>query len=147
MWFVEVVHFCGFATDKGAAGLFASVGNSSDEIVEGFLVDFVDGDVVEEEEGLGPLDDEVVDIHRDEVDPDGVVLAHLDREVDLGSNAVGTRDEDGVEVVVFEELFVVVEAEEPCEASWVVDDALAVGSSEKGADGPYELVTGVDIDT
>ncbi len=147
VFFVEVVHLGGFSTDECASGLFASVGDAFDDGVEDLLVDMVDGDVVEEEEGLGALDDEVVDIHRDEVDSDGVVFVHLDGEVDLGSYAVGACNEDGVGVVVFEELFVVVEAEESCESSGVVDDSLAVGPAEEGTDGSDELVAGFDVDS
>ena len=115
--------------------------------MEDVLVYGVDGDVVEEEEGLGALDDEVVDIHGDEVDANGVVFVHFNGEVDLGANAVSAGDEDGVCEVMFEELFVVIEAEEACEAAGVIDDALAVGAAEEGPDGPDELVSGVDIDT
>ena len=111
--------------------MLAAVGDSFYEVVEDFLVYGVDGDVVEEEEWFCALDDEVVDIHGYEVDANGVVFVHFDGDVYFCSYAVGACDEDWVCVVVFEELFVVVESEESCEASWVVDDALAVGSSEE----------------
>ena len=141
---VEVVHLGGLAADQGASGLFAALADALDDVEEDLLVDLVDGDVVEEEQGLGALDDEVVDIHRDEVDPDGVVLVHLDGEVDLGAHAVGAGDEDGVFVVVFEELLVVVEPEEPGESPGVVDHALPVCPAEQRTDRANELVAFFD---
>ena len=52
--------------------------------------------VVEEEERRSPRGDDVVDGHRDEVDADGVVDAGVHGEAELGADAVGAGDEEGV---------------------------------------------------
>ncbi len=53
------------------------------------------GELIEEEERLGTLHDEIVDAHGDEVDADRLVHAGLDRDAQLGADAVGRRDEQG----------------------------------------------------
>ena len=49
--------------------------------------------IVEEEQRLGALHENVVDAHRDEVDADRVVAIQCERELELGADAVGARDE------------------------------------------------------
>ena len=62
----------------------------------GVDVEMAGGVVVEEEQRLGALDDDVVDAHRHQVDADRVVDAGLDRHLELGADAVGARNQDGV---------------------------------------------------
>ena len=52
--------------------------------------------IVEEEERLGALHDQVVGAHRDEVDADAVVLARLDRQLELGADAVVGGDQQRI---------------------------------------------------
>ena len=59
-------------------------------------VQLADGDVVEEEEGLGTAHENVVRAHRHEVDADRVVAVHELRDLELGADAVGARDEHRV---------------------------------------------------
>ena len=54
------------------------------------------GEIVEEEQRLGALDDDVVDAHRDEIDADRVVDAGLDGDLHLGADAVIGRDQDRI---------------------------------------------------
>ncbi len=51
------------------------------------------GVVVEEEQGLGAADHEVVHAHGDEVDTDGLVLLELQGQLQLGADAVGAGDQ------------------------------------------------------
>jgi len=53
-------------------------------------------EVVEEEQRLGALHQDVVGAHRHEVDADGVVAVHRERELELGTHAVGAGDEHGL---------------------------------------------------
>ena len=46
------------------------------------------GEIIEEEERLGALDDQVVGAHRDQVDADAVMAAAVDGELELGADAV-----------------------------------------------------------
>ncbi len=144
-WCVDGGHLRGFAAEEGTAGLLAAVCDALDDAFDVGGIDVVDADVVEEEEGFSALDEHVVDAHGDEVDADGVVDVELGGELDLGADAIGAGDEDGVLVVAFEELLVVVEAEEACEAAGVGDDALALGAAEVAEDELCGLVAGVDI--
>ena len=52
-----------------------------------------DGHVVEEEERRGPGAGQVVGAHRHEVDADRVVAAGVEREPELGADAIRARDE------------------------------------------------------
>ena len=71
------------------------------------------GEIVEEEQRLGPLADEVVDAHGDEVDADGVEPAGVDREPELGADAVGGGDQHRVGVARRLEVEERAEAAEP----------------------------------
>ena len=119
---VDGGHFGGFAAEQGAAGLHAAVGDALDDFGGGGGVEGVEGEVVEEEEGFAALDDEVVDVHGNEVDADGVVFFEGGGDFDFGADAVGAGDEDGVFVVAAEEFFGVVEAEEAGEAAVFAED-------------------------
>ena len=56
-------------------------------------IELAAGEIVEEEQRLGALHHEIVDRHGDEVDADGVVAAGLDRDLELGADAVGGGDQ------------------------------------------------------
>ena len=58
-----------------------------------FGIELAAGEIVEEEQRLRALHHEVVDRHGDEIDADGVVPAGLDRDLDLGADAVGGGDQ------------------------------------------------------
>ena len=55
------------------------------------------GEVVQEEQRLGALHHDVVDAHRHQVDADGVVDAGLDRDLQLGADAVGAGDQHRID--------------------------------------------------
>ena len=59
-------------------------------------VELAAGEIVEKEQRLGALHHEVVDRHGDEIDADRVVPAGLDRDLDLGADAVGAGDQHRV---------------------------------------------------
>jgi hypothetical protein len=58
----------------------------------------VNGEVVEEVQGLGAVDEEVVDPHGDQVDADRVVPIGREGDLELGADAVGRRNEHGLAV-------------------------------------------------
>ena len=59
-------------------------------------IELAAGKIIEKEQWLGALHDEVVDRHGDEIDADRVMPSGLDRDLDLGADAVGGGDEDRV---------------------------------------------------
>ena len=79
----------GLAADQRAAGLDAGLGDALDDGRDPLGYDAAGGDVVGHEEGLGAADDQVVDDHADQVEPDRVVDVHGLGDGDLGADAVG----------------------------------------------------------
>ena len=83
----------GLAADQRAACLLAAGGDALDDIRGDGDVETLADVIVEEEQRLGALHENVVDAHRDEVDADRVVARERERELELGPDAVGARDE------------------------------------------------------
>ncbi len=93
---IDAGHFGGLAADEGGARLAATIGDPGDHRGGDRRVELAGGEIVEEEQGLGALDDEVVHAHRDEVDSDRIVPPGLDGELHLGADAVGRGNEHRV---------------------------------------------------
>ena len=137
-------HFGRFAADQGTAGLDAAVGDAADEGSGRGHVERAARVTVQEEEGLGALHDQVVDVHGHEVDAHGVVGAHGVSDHELGADAVDRADERG-------RVWVVGrvggrEGEQPAEAA---DDGVRAGAFRLGHGGldlVDEVVAGVDGD-
>ena len=123
---VEVGHLGRLAAEKRAAGDLAAAGYALDDLGGTPGVVAVHTEVIQEEQRLGTLNDQVVDVHRHAVDADGVVDAQLGRELDLGADAVGARHENRVAVVLPEQLLVVIEAEHAREAAEAAKDPRSV---------------------
>ncbi len=90
----------GFAADQCATGLFATRRNALDDGGRDIDVKTLANVIVEEEERLGALHQDVVDAHRHQIDADGVVLVHGKRELELGADAVGARDQHRLAVTL-----------------------------------------------
>ena len=94
---VEARHFGGLAADQRAAGLAGSPPRCpATTVAPTSGSQLAAGEIVEEEQRLGALHHEVVDRHGDEVDADRVVQAGLDRDLDLGADAVGRGHQDRI---------------------------------------------------
>ena len=65
---VEVGHLGGLAAQQGAAGLPAAFGNAFDQRGGLFGLELAHGEVIEEEEGAGAGDQQIVHRHGDQVD-------------------------------------------------------------------------------
>src|SRR6185312_11988505 len=85
---VDPRHLSSLAADQRAAGLPAALGDAFDDLGTDLRVELAGGEVVEKEQRLGALHDQVVDRHGDQVDADGAVQTGLDRDLDLGADAV-----------------------------------------------------------
>ena len=72
------------------------LGDAGEHLARGADIEPAGREVVEEEQRLGALHDEVVDAHRDEVDADRLVPAGGDRDLELGADPVGGRDQDRI---------------------------------------------------
>ena len=91
---VEVGHLGRLAADQRAAGVPAGTRQTGDHLQHHVPLDLPHGDVVEEEERHRSLDQDVVDAVIHEVHADGLVVAGLDRHLQLGADAVGAAHED-----------------------------------------------------
>ena len=56
------------------------------------------GKVVQKVQGLCPLNENVVDAHRHQIDPNGVMPIKGKREFELGPDAVSPRNQDGLPI-------------------------------------------------
>ncbi len=95
---IEARHFRRLAADQGAADLAAGRCDAGDHAFRLRHVEPAGREIIEEQERLGALHDEVVDAHRHEIDAHRVVAPRLDRDLELGADAVGGDDEDGIAV-------------------------------------------------
>ena len=93
---VHARHLRRLAAHQGAAGLAAAFGDPGDHRARLRHRELAGGEIVEEKQRLGAGNDEVIDAHRDKVDPDRVVQAGVDRDLELGPDPIGGRDQHGV---------------------------------------------------
>ena len=93
---VEAGHFGGLAADQRAAAFPAAFGDAGDDRRGGLGIELAAGEIVQKEQRFGALHHEVVDRHRHQVDADAAMQAGLDRDLDLGADAVGGGDQDRV---------------------------------------------------
>src|SRR5205085_296931 len=94
--------------------------------------------VVEEDDWLRAAHDDVVDAHRDEIDPDGVVASARERELELGADAVGPGDQHGLSVPLRY-------LEEPAESADAGEDFGPHGATGMGLEPLDESVAFVDV--
>ena len=84
------------AADQSAARLTATVGNAAHDVCDMLFAQLADGDVVEEEQGLGAASKNVVDAHGHQVDAHRVMLADQLGNLELGAHAVRAGNKDRV---------------------------------------------------
>ena len=137
---VHARHLGGLAADEGAAGVAAALGDAGDDGRAGGDLELAAGEIVEEEERLGPLHDQVVHAHRDEIDADAVMLVGGDRELQFRADPVGGRHQDGIAV---SGRFRIEEGPEAAEGR---RGAAAHGRARQGLDGLDQRIAGVDVD-
>src|SRR5690606_36124366 len=135
---VHVGHLGGLAADQGAAGLLAAAGDAADHGDRGVHVQLAGGEVVEEEQRLGALDQDVVDAHGDQVDADGVVAAQLLGQLELGAHAVGAGDQDRLAVLAGQ-------VEQGAEPAQPAHHLGAEAAPHQRLDPLDDLVAGVDV--
>ena len=95
---VHARHLGRLAAGEGRAGLPAAFGDAGDHPRRLIHVQLAAGEIVQEQQRLGALGQQIVDAHGHQVDPDGVVQAGLGRHLQLGADAVGGGDEQGIVV-------------------------------------------------
>ena len=108
---VEARHLGGFAADQRAAVLAAAARDAGDDLLGDRRRQPPGRQVVEKEQRLGALHQDVVDAVVDQIGADGVVPAGHERDLELGADAVGARDQHRLLVAI------AIETEEPAERS------------------------------
>ena len=93
---VHAGHFRRLAADQRAAGHAAAFGDAGNDPLGNARIELAGGEIIKEEQGLGTLNDEIVDAHGDQIDADGVMPVMVDGELDLGADAVVAGDQQRV---------------------------------------------------
>ena len=137
---IHAGHLGRLAADQRAAGAAAALGDAGDDAPAGLDLELAGREVVEEEQRLGALHDDVVDAHRDQVDADRVGDAGLDRDLELGADAVGAGDQDRVLEAGR------LEVEQAAEAAQPAHHAAPVGAPGERLDVLDQGVAGIDVD-
>ena len=139
--FIKAGHLGGFAADEGAIIFGATAREAGDEFGEDVGLQFAGADVIEEEKRFRAEDGDVVHAMVDEVLADGVVAVHGEGELELGADAVGAGDEDGLAV------FFDVEGEEAAEAADLAEDFRAVRGREELRQRGFDAIAEVNVHT
>ena len=85
-----------FTSEQSALGLTTPLRDAFHDRLALVHIELRCRKVVQEEQRLGADSDDVVDAHRDQVDADRVVTLELEGQLQLGSYAVGSGDQDRV---------------------------------------------------
>ena len=104
------------------------------------------GDVVEEEERLGPAAQGVVDAHGHQVDADRIVAAQGHGHLELRAHAVGARDQHGVFVMPGEKLVGEIELEKAGKPAFQGDYAGGIGPRQQPRQPGHGLAIDFQID-
>ena len=136
---VHIGHFRRFATEKRAVALLTPVGNAPNNRCRSLDVQRARGEVIQKEQGLGPLYQHIVDAHRDQIDTNRFVARQVDGELELGADAIGGRNEHGIAPGL-------VQFEQSAKAAQSAHHTLAQGGAGRWLDTFDEVGTCIDID-
>ena len=92
--------FCGLSPEKSNPSLSTSLCNASDDFFDTRRINRTNGNVVKEEKWFSSHTDQVINTHRHKVNTDCVVAISGPCDVDLGSHSVGSRNQNGVAILL-----------------------------------------------
>jgi hypothetical protein len=93
---VKAGHFRRFASDQGTSRLGTAARDALDDLGSSVDLQPSGGEIVQEEQGLRPLADQVIDAHRHQVDAQARHLPGLHRDLQLGAHAIGCGHQDRI---------------------------------------------------
>ena len=102
-------------------------------------VELAAGEVVEEEQRFGALHQNVVHAHRHQVDADGVVPVELERELELGADAIGAGDQHRLAITLRD-------LEQRAETADAGQHLWAHGAPGERLDALDQRIAGIDVD-
>jgi len=137
---VEARELGRFAADERTAGGHAAFRDPGDHLPGGTPFEPPGREVVQEEERFRTLDDDVVHAHGDEVDADPAVAADVPGDEQLGADAVGRGDENGIAEPGLTEV------ERRPEPAQLRRRAAAFGRCRETCYVAHDRGTGVDVD-
>src|SRR5699024_7836598 len=86
------------AADQRASGLAAAGGDPGDDLCPLIDRELPGREVIEEEKWLAAMAEQIVHAHGDKIDADGRKPARLDRDPELGADAIGGRQQNRVAI-------------------------------------------------
>ena len=89
---IHAGHLGGFPTNEGTPTVFAGLGETFEDLLKDNRVEFFAADVVEEKQGSGTNDGNVVDAMVHEILADGIVAIGREGDFQLGADAVHAGD-------------------------------------------------------
>ena len=137
---VKARHLGRLPADQGASRLRAPLGDALHDGGRNILVELAGRKIIQKEQRLGALDDNVVDAHRDKINADRIVEAALDRDLDLGADAVVGRDQDRVDKPRR------LEIEQPAESAKLRARPGTARGPGEGADSIHDPIADIDVD-
>ena len=137
---IHAGHLRGLSARQCRTSQDAAIGYALDDITGYLDIQMSGSIVIQEKQGLGAGDDDIVDTHGDQVDADGVVLADLQGQFQLGANPIGTRHQDRLAVAVQGNF------EQGAKSTQATQYAGAQRAFCMGFDAIDEIIPGIDID-
>ena len=117
---VHAGHFGGFTADQSATGLTTTFGHAGHDGLDHSGLVLADGHVIKEQQRFGALSQNVVDAHRNGVDTHRVVDAHLERQFQFRTHAVGAAHQNRVTVAKASEVEHAAESSDAAHAAGTV---------------------------
>ena len=137
---IHARHFRGLAADQGATGQFATTADTGNHGGGDLHIELAGGVVVQEKQRFGALHHDVVDTHRDQINANAIMPPCLDSQLELGTDAIGARHQDGLAVTVHRQF------EQRAKASQSGEHPGDAGPRRYRLDAFNQSVSGVDID-
>ncbi len=138
---IKTGHFGSFTANERAAGFAARAAHALDELLDDVGLELAHGEIVEEKERLGALDENVVDAVIDEIAADGGVDAHGHGDFEFGADAIGAGDQHGLSP------FFAIEGKERAEAANAAENARSESMAGVMPDALLGFLSDGDIDT
>ena len=137
---IDAGHLRGLPADQGAPGLLAAVGDAFDNQGGDFRGQLPHGQVVQEKQGGGAVDDDVIGAHGHQVDADGIMAVHEDGDFNLGPHPIGGGDQHRVAIPVRPQM------KQPAKRADLPQDPGTVSGFHQGLDAFDKGVRFIDID-